>query len=396
MRIKICIIAPLFLPVPNVKGGAVETLITNLVENNEKNKKIDLTVVSIYDEKAFNIAKEYKHTKFIYIKKGIVGNIINFIKRAFRKITKNNKIIPYYYKKIFRILQKNDKFDYIIAEGSADRCFRYLLKNNIYIKEQLIAHIHSHSLADKNIDEIFGKIITTSKFLKKEWLRTSKDKNDHDINVLMNGIDLKKFDLRLSNENRNEIRQKYGFSDEFIIIYCGRIIAQKGVKELVQAVKKIEDNHIKLLIVGSPKFLIGKNSRYLKEIKKYSRDCKEKIKYIGYIDNSELYKYYKSADIMIVPSICEEAAGLVCIEGMITQRPLIVTKSGGMIEYTTEECAIQIEKNDNLIDNIVSAILELKENKKTYKYMQEKGYERAKLFSSEKYYEDFCRIIQGM
>lgn len=397
MNKNICIIAPLALPIPNVKGGAIETLITNLVENNEKSKKINITVISVYDKSTFKIAKKYKYTKFIYIKKGIVGNIINFIKRAFRKITKNKKIIPYYYKKIFKILQTNDMFDYIIAEGSEERCFKYLLEKTTYKKEQLIAHIHYHSLADVNLDEIFGKIITVSEFVKNEWLRTSKDKKEQDVKVLMNGIDLKKFDLELSSKKRNELRDKYGFKkDDFIVIYCGRIIKVKGVKELVQAIKKIKDNNIKLLIVGSPNFSIRKKSKYLRDFKKSISDCKERIKYTGYIDNSELYKYYKSADIMIVPSLWEEAAGLVCIEGMISKKPLIITKSGGMVEYATEDCAIQIERNDKLIDNIVTAILDLKTNRNKYKSIQEQGYERAKSFSSEKYYENFCKIIQEM
>lgn len=396
MKKNICIIARLSLPIPNVKGGAIETLITNLVEINEKKKNQKLTVISIYDKKALNISKKYKYTKFIYIKKGIVGNIIDFIKKALRKLTKNQKIIPYYYKKIFKILQKDNEFDYIITEECEERCFKYLLEKANYKKEQLIAHIHSHKLADLKTDEVFGKIIAVSEFVKKEWLRTSKCKNENDIKVLMNGIDLKKFDKKVTKEEIYEIRKKYGFADDFIVIYCGRIVKEKGVKELVQAIKKIKEDNVKLLIVGSPDFAISKNSKYLKDIKKSIKDCKDKIKFTGYINNSELYKYYKAADIMIVPSLCEEAAGLVCIEGMITQRPLVITKSGGMVEYVSKECAIQIDRNDKLIDNMVKSILELKTNKSRYNDIQIKEYERAKLFTSEKYYENFCKLIQDM
>lgn len=394
---KICIVAPITLPVPNVKGGAIETLITNLIEMNELEKNLNLTVISIYDKQASKLSKKYKHTKVIYIKKNILTKGLNFIRKILRKITKNDNIISYYYKKIFKIIQKEKKFDYIIAEGTEDKCFRYLLNKTEYKKEQLIAHIHYHRLAEKELDDVFGKIIVISKFVKKEWLRTSENKKDKDIKILMNGIDLSKFDISVSDEVREQIRNTYGFrKDDFIVIYCGRIIKEKGVKELIKAIEHISDKKVKLLIVGSPNFAMNMNSQYLKEVKGMVNNSNHRIRFTGYIDNSELYKYYKASDIMVVPSIWEEAAGLVCIEGMITQRPLIITKSGGMIEYVLDECAIKLERNEKLIENISKSILELKENKIKYNNIQIKEYERAQVFSKEMYYENFCKIINEM
>lgn len=396
MKKNICIVAPLMLTVPNVKGGAIETLITNLIEVNEIEKKINLTVISIYNEKAEKISKDYKYTKIIYIRKNILTKAINFTIKILRKITRKN-IMWYYYRMIFKIIQEQKKFDYIIAEGSDDKAFEYLLKNTYYKKDQLIAHIHSHRLADKDLDNIFGKIIAISDFVKREWLRTSTNKNENDIKVLMNGIDLKKFDIPVSKETRENIRNKYGFnSEDFIVIYCGRIIEEKGVKELIKAIEHIEDTRVKLLIVGSPNFALNMNSKYLKEVREMVDSSNGRIKFTGYIENWKLCKYYKTADIMVVPSIYEEAAGLVCIEGMITKRPLIITKSGGMIEYVLEDCAIQLERNERLIENISKSILELKGNKIKYNNIQIKEYERAQVFSKEKYYENFCKIIDEM
>lgn len=42
------------------------------------------------------------------------------------------------------------------------------------------------------------------------------------------------------------------------------------------------------------------------------------------------------ADVQVVCSICEEAAGLVAIEGMMSGLPLIITDSGGLPEYVGE------------------------------------------------------------
>ena len=69
--------------------------------------------------------------------------------------------------------------------------------------------------------------------------------------------------------------------------------------------------------------------------------------HVGYINNDELYKYYQIADMQAVPSMWEEAAGLVAIEGMASGLPLVVTRSGGMVEYVDEKCALTVDKEKN-------------------------------------------------
>ena len=42
---KICLVTPCILPVPAVQGGAIETLVTMLVEQNEIAHKVNLIIV---------------------------------------------------------------------------------------------------------------------------------------------------------------------------------------------------------------------------------------------------------------------------------------------------------------------------------------------------------------
>ena len=87
---RICLITPNLLPVPNVLGGAIETIVTNIVKEQEKEEKIALTVVSIYNKKAELESKKYLHTNFIYVKKdlkylfyGFIFKTVNFIFKRF-------------------------------------------------------------------------------------------------------------------------------------------------------------------------------------------------------------------------------------------------------------------------------------------------------------------------
>lgn len=65
---NILMISPCDLPIPAVKGGAVSTLIESLVKENSLQGKVNIELVSIYDETAQRISKKYKNTKFIWIK----------------------------------------------------------------------------------------------------------------------------------------------------------------------------------------------------------------------------------------------------------------------------------------------------------------------------------------
>jgi len=87
--LKICMVIPKGLPVPNVKGGAIETLVTEIVKHNEKEKKLDLTVFSMYDEIAQHESEKYKYTKFCYIKNNLYYKIFAVITRI-RKIFKKD------------------------------------------------------------------------------------------------------------------------------------------------------------------------------------------------------------------------------------------------------------------------------------------------------------------
>lgn len=49
---KVFIYLPMNLPIPAVGGGAIETLITNLIEENELQQLVELIIISKNDEKA--------------------------------------------------------------------------------------------------------------------------------------------------------------------------------------------------------------------------------------------------------------------------------------------------------------------------------------------------------
>lgn len=106
-------------------------------------------------------------------------------------------------------------------------------------------------------------------------------------------------------------------------LYVGWISKIKGVDELVDAFKSINNENISLTLCGD-----GELKGYiLKKIKNDSR-----IKYMGKLKSEQLMEVYKKSDVLIIPSLWEEPFGRVVIEGNMNGLPVIASNKGGIPE----------------------------------------------------------------
>lgn len=385
---KICLIAPSKLTVPSVLGGAIENLVTLLARGNEEKIQLELTILSPYNEKAKIESRNYKNTNFIYIKK----NIFYYLLAIFYKILNTIFKIDYNaYNHLCLNKIKNKKFDYIVAEGGSYDYYQEFLK--YFSKDQLILHLHHQWHTTANIDRTFSKLIGVSKFVVEDFKKTSKI---NEYTVLKNGIDLKRFDKKISKSEITKLRTYYELKeDDFVVLYCGRLIKEKGILELIKAIKKINEKNIKLLIVGSSAFANSKKTEYIEKLEKEIIGYEKSIKFTGFINNEEIYKIYNLIDVLCVPSLWEEAAGLTAIEGMISSKPLIVTNNGGMPEYIDKKGSIILEVDDNFIDNLKDSIISLSKNKDKCIKMGEINYNSALKYDYKTFFKEFVKIINS-
>lgn len=95
---KVAIITAGYFPVPATRGGAVENLVENLTNENEKEDKVELTVFSSYDEKAEKLGQNYENTIFEFIKTPkVVQKLDLLIYNFFAKVVKKEKHMSYRY-----------------------------------------------------------------------------------------------------------------------------------------------------------------------------------------------------------------------------------------------------------------------------------------------------------
>lgn len=373
------------LPIPATKGGAIETLLTMLIEQNEIDQKVRFVLPSVHDEQAEQISKTYQHTKIVFTHREEKPCSYAFFWRLNKIFHKHQNINHLEYKNCR--LAKDHRADIVVVEDYS--CWPYQYLKRKYSPDRLWVHLHAELVPDQPMIDAFKKTIAISEFVKRRWLEPCPV-GEHECKVVYNCVDEKKFERKesLTPKKKEALRKMLGFSkDDVILIYVGRIAPVKGVRELLAAVRKTEN--VKLLLIGRMREY---DMDYVREIQDTVDAMGNKVKALGYIPNDELYQYYQIADIQVIPSMWEEAAGLVCIEGMYAGLPMIVTDSGGLVEYVTKECAL-IARRSDVINELAHRITVLRDNPELRKQMGEASVKRAKQFTKKRYYDDFLAAL---
>ena len=378
------------MPVPAVCGGAIETLITSIVKKYSKEDGFRLTIFSVYHKEAVEAAKRYPEVRFVWTHTNTFWNLAKHaVFLIVRALTgKTIRILQRHYNEITPVI-RNEKFNLLIVEGGDEQAVIDIAKG--YKREQLVFHAHIHFVPKEEVVKGYGHMIGVSEFVVREYKKACKIPVD--AHVLKNAIDVDKFNKTISEEERRNLRKKLGLEeDDFVVLYVGRLIQMKGILELMQAVLSINDKHVKLLGVGSANFGKWTFSPYERKVKKLSEQNRNRIIFTGYVDNAEVYKYASVADIQCVPTLVEEAAGLVLLEAMAEGLPLIATRSGGVMEYIDKDTALLIER-EAIVENLKRAICYMKAQPEVRRQMSEKSKIRSKNFDEEVYYKNFVETI---
>jgi len=203
------------------------------------------------------------------------------------------------------------------------------------------------------------KVICNSQYMKNE-VRYVFQLPEDKLAIINNGVEVNKFK---GIEKDYNFRRNYAYDNEKILLFVGRLVQEKGVQVLIDAVPKIMEhyNDVKIVITGK-----GPQMDYLKH-KAYEMGIAHKIYFTGYLSDEDLKKLYKCADVAVFPSLYEPF-GIVALEGMVANIPVVVTETCGLGEivehgidgmkaYTGNanslaDCIVEILYNPGLADKI--------------------------------------------
>jgi glycosyltransferase involved in cell wall biosynthesis len=158
-----------------------------------------------------------------------------------------------------------------------------------------------------------------------------------------NGLDAKRtlplpFGLNLAYKGAgNAIRSESG--EVLHIGYIGTLAEYKGVHVLLEAVKKLSDKPIKLMIYGK----LDDYPAYVETLRKISNGD-PRVEFCGTFPNSQIGSIFAELDVLVVPSLWYENSPLVIYSAQNARCPVIASNMAGMSEV------IEHGKNGLLFD----------------------------------------------
>ncbi|MDH7477058.1 MAG: glycosyltransferase family 4 protein, partial [Candidatus Bathyarchaeota archaeon] len=190
--------------------------------------------------------------------------------------------------------------------------------------------------------------------------------------MIPNGVEAETY-TKIEHEDLSNFRSKFALPEEKIVLFVGRLVYEKGVHVLINAVPKVlEKVNAKFVIVGN-----GYMKEQLSNIVK-NMGLAHKVHFTGFMDDETLRKLQKCADVSVVPSLFEPF-GIVAIEAMAAKSPVVVSDTGGLseiVEHGVTGVKVYANNPESLTWGITKVLLDgnfakmIKEN--AYKKVQEK------------------------
>ena len=188
--------------------------------------------------------------------------------------------------------------------------------------DKLIGRLNTHCYADSS---------SQRKFLVDEQIV-----DPHRISVLgegsVSGVDLERFDPTLPTWRRAETRKRLGIAEtSLVIIFVGRLRRDKGITELIEAFRTLQQFHkeVDLVLVGPYESIRDTlPTEILKEV-----SANNHIHSVGFASRPE--EYLAIADIFCLPSY-REGFGSVIIEAGAMNLPSVATRVTGLVDSVVD------------------------------------------------------------
>jgi glycosyltransferase involved in cell wall biosynthesis len=138
--------------------------------------------------------------------------------------------------------------------------------------------------------------------------------------VLYNGVDVSVFRSNAKNNNQ--------------LLFVGRFTRTKGVSNLLEALLLLPDScaSLKVILVGptAPDYDWKHHEEQVRKLQNRGMV----VSIFGHLESSELSALYASSTVFVLPSVLEEAFGMVAIEAMAAGTAVVASDCGGIPEAT--------------------------------------------------------------
>lgn len=184
------------------------------------------------------------------------------------------------------------------------------------------------------------RIICASRYMAQEvtgYFHAPADK----VEVIPNGVNANTF-AHWREQDLSAFRAMYAQPEEEIVFNVGRVVHEKGVGVLIEAVPRV------LREYPRAKFVIAGSGGYAGELRHraWELGVANKVLFTGFIPDQDRDRLYCIASCAAFPSLYEPF-GIVALQAMAACTPVVVSEVGGLAEVVKHgETGITVYPND--------------------------------------------------
>jgi glycogen(starch) synthase len=161
------------------------------------------------------------------------------------------------------------------------------------------------------------------------------------VRVIPNGVDPERLRCTDSPAELAGFRRRWARDEERIVLFVGRLVREKGVEVLIDAMPEVLAAHpeAKLVVAGGGWWgnLAAQAS---------ARGIGRKVAFAGFVPDADLPRLYAVADVAVFPSLYEPF-GIVALEAMAAGVPVVTSDIGGFREVVRHgETGVQTWANN--------------------------------------------------
>jgi glycosyltransferase involved in cell wall biosynthesis len=158
--------------------------------------------------------------------------------------------------------------------------------------------------------------------LRAHWPPAKRDR----LRVVRNGLDLRPYDPALPAAG---VRRELGFADEaFVVVHVGRLVPWKGQREFLEAARLVatERPEARFLVVGD---VTVDGPAYRDALRRLVQrlGLQDRVVFTGW--RRDVPVLLAAADVLVHSSVLPEPFGLVIVEAMAMERPVVTSRLGG-------------------------------------------------------------------
>ncbi len=309
---KIAMICTEKLPVPPIRGGAIQQYIDAILPHLKE--KHDVTVFCVADPELPQ--KEYGNICAIKAVKtqDYISGVIDRLNGEYDLIHVFNR----------------PQWVNLVAEKLPHTAISLSLHNEMFQPSKI-----SKEEGERCIRRV--KFITTVSRFIESGVKKLYPEAAGKIHTVYSGVDVNRYQPIWSREAiniRNQLKARYGLNGKKVILFIGRLSQKKGPHILIKAVNLVLPSHpdTALVLVGSKWYGENQEDSFVRQVRQMSDTLNTEVVLTGFLPPDEVISHYYLGDVFICASQWREPLARVHYEAMAAGLPIITTDRGGNAE----------------------------------------------------------------